>query len=152
MVTINDVRKLIESNGYIYLLSESSSLLKLNVNDALPPIQMFNIEADSVNKSGIGLEELENICSDDVNELINFVHVKISILKGDDIDYYNEDENDKDVVIEKLPFYKTFLIGYIIEYALLKIYPEKLEGYLKLLKVPKYKKYAAELRAIYNNM
>ncbi|EKY1962851.1 hypothetical protein RA241_004269 [Cronobacter sakazakii] len=72
-------------------------------------------------------------------------------LDEEDIDDYNE-EQDKDVIIEKLPFYNSFLITYMIEYYLLKTNQVKLEDYLKKSKIPKHKQYAEELKSFYNKI
>ena len=151
MVKTNDVRNLITSEAYNDVLAKATSLLRVNINDATPPSQMFNIEADGINKSGISLSEIERICSEDDDNLVRFIGVKLSSMEDVNIDDCNEND-DKDVVVEKLPFYKTFLIGYVIEYTLLKNHPNNLDGYLKLLKVPKYKQYASELRGIYSKL
>ncbi|ELQ6222971.1 hypothetical protein R2320_004289 [Cronobacter turicensis] len=72
-------------------------------------------------------------------------------LGEEDIDDYNE-EQDKDVIIEKFPFYKSFLITYMIECYLLKTNQVKLEDYLKKSKIPKHKQYAEELKSFYNKI
>lgn len=151
MVTTIDVKKFIESTSYSRLLNSAASVLKLNVNDENPPSQMFNIEANSINAANISLDELERICSGNINDIVKYIHIKLLNIKDDNNDEYN-DGDDKDDLIEKLPFYKTFLIGYVIEYTLLKFYPERLDVYLKALRIPKYKKYSFELRDIYNKI
>lgn len=150
-MTINDVKNLVATEGYEKLLAMVATSLKLKVNDTIPPSQMFNIEADGINKSNISPSEIERVCSDEANRIMKFINAKLSIIKEDEVDDYNED-GDKDTVIEKLPYYKTFLIGHVIEFIFLKEYPDKLDGYLKLLRVPKYKKYASELSAIYSKI
>ncbi|WP_416776952.1 hypothetical protein ACNFJN_19245 [Xenorhabdus budapestensis] len=150
MVTTNDVRKFIESTSYISLLNEIILSLKLNVNNENPPSQVFNIDANSINKSNIGLNELEKTCSTDINKIVKYVGVKLSCIKND-TDEYNDNDN-KDILIEKMPFYKTFLIGYLIEYFILKNFPDKLDNYLKSLRMQKYKKYSLELKNIYNGL
>ncbi len=113
MVTSNDMRRFIESREYINLLDMVVSNLKLKVIDETPPSQMFNIDADSINKSNIELDKLLRVCSDSSNELVRYVDAKLLKI-SDDIDEYNHDD-DKDVITETLLFYKTFLIGYAIE-------------------------------------
>ncbi|WP_230582593.1 hypothetical protein, partial [Cronobacter malonaticus] len=77
--------------------------------------------------------------------------IKMFGLDEEDIDDYNE-EQDKDVIIEKFPFYKSFLITYMIEYYLLKNNQVKLEDYLKKSKIPRHKQYAEELKSFYNKI
>lgn len=151
MVTTNDVRDFVKSENYINLLNKTILTLQLDFSDEEPSSQMFNIEADSINKSNIGLDKLLTLCVEDVDKLIKYVELKLLNIE-DDVDEYNEDEEDKDVLIEEQPFNKTFLIGYLIEFFFLKNDPKGLDGYLKALRIPGYKKYAAELKDIYGQL
>lgn len=150
MVTTNDVRDFVKSESYINLLNRTILTLQLDFSDEEPESQMYNIEADSINKSNIELDKLLILCVDDVDKLIKFVELKLLNIE-DDVDEYNEDEEDEDVVIE-LPFVKTFLIGYLIEFFFLKNDPKGLDGYLKAIGIPNYKKYSAELKDIYGQL
>ncbi|KAA8999061.1 hypothetical protein FJU30_15435 [Affinibrenneria salicis] len=71
------------------------------------------------------------------NDIVKYVHINPLNIKDDnDHEYSNGD--DKDDLIEKPLFYKTLLIGYVIEYTLLKFYPERLDVYFKALRIQKY--------------
>ena len=151
MVTTNDVRDFVKSESYINLLNKTILTLQLDFSDEEPSSQMFNIEADSINKSNIGLDKLLTLCVEDVDKLIRYVELKLLNIE-DDVDEYNEDEEDKDVLIEEQPFNKTFLIGYLIEFFFLKNDPKGIDNYLKAIRIPGYKKYAAELKDIYGQL
>lgn len=151
MVTTNDVRDFVKSESYINLLNKTILTLQLDFSDEEPSSQMFNIEADSINKSNIGLDKLLTLCVEDVDKLIKYVELKLLNIE-DDVDEYNEDEEDKDVLIEELPFNKTFLIGYLIEFFFLKNDPKGIDNYLKAIRITGYKKYAAELKDIYGQL
>ncbi|ELY9424736.1 hypothetical protein SLY17_003745 [Cronobacter dublinensis] len=84
-------------------------------------------------------------------DIARFSVLKLTCLTDDDIDDYNED-GDEDLVIETLPFYKSFLIGYVLEYYFLKNNPAKLEGYLKKIRIPNYKDYTSELKVFYSKL
>ncbi|EKY3246757.1 hypothetical protein RBA21_004181 [Cronobacter dublinensis] len=83
--------------------------------------------------------------------MARFSVLKLTCLTDDDIDDYNKD-GDEDLVVETLPFYKSFLIGYVLEYYFLKNNPAKLEGYLRKIRIPNYKDYASELKVFYSKL
>ncbi|PHN31629.1 hypothetical protein AO242_15000 [Pseudomonas sp. ICMP 561] len=63
---------------------------------------------------------------------------------------HSEDEDD--VLLETLPFYKNFLNIYLIELHLLKTKPEMLDSYLKKIRIPNAKQYAKQLRSVYESI
>lgn len=151
MVTTMDVREFIKSNSYDELLNKVTVELSLKVNPDTPPSQVFNIDAGKINKSGIGLGQLEALCSSDSDRLVKFVKMTLEEITDDDGDD-DRDEEERDELIEVLPFYKSFLIGYLIRYYYLKNDSEYLLDYLKILRIPGYKKYANELKDIYSRL
>lgn len=83
-----------------------------------PSSQMFNIHADCVNKSGINLDELNELCHSEKERLVVFTKLKLAGIEGDEDDY--NDDDDKSETLEILSFPKMFLIGYIIEFYFFK--------------------------------
>ncbi|WP_234014849.1 hypothetical protein [Cronobacter dublinensis] len=151
MVTTSDVKKIISSDAYTDLLSQTVSSSSIIINKADPPGQVLNLEAGRINHSGIEIIDLESTILSDSADIARFSIIKLTGLTDDDIDDYNED-GDEDLVIENLPFYKSFLIGYVLEYYLLKNNPAKLEAYLKKIRIPNYKDYASELKSFYSEL
>ncbi|EBI9231402.1 hypothetical protein KGX76_003477 [Salmonella enterica] len=166
MVTTNNLREFIKTNDYVSLLNEVIERLNINVSKDEPSSQMFNIHADCVNKSGINLNELNELCYSEKERLVVFTKLKLAEIEDDEDDYNdngngngngndNDNDNDNDnksKTLEILPFPRVFLIGYIIEFYFLKNNPYALADYLKKLRVPSSIKYAKELKSIYSRL
>ncbi|EOG2147348.1 Uncharacterised protein [Salmonella enterica subsp. arizonae] len=150
MVTTNNLREFIKTNDYVSLLNEVIERLNINVSKDEPSSQMFNIHADCVNKSGINLNELNELCYSEKERLVVFTKLKLAEIEDDEDDY--NDNDDKSKTLEILPFPRAFLIGYIIEFYFLKNNPYALADYLKKLRVPSSIKYAKELKSIYSRL
>ncbi|EOJ0062087.1 hypothetical protein [Cronobacter turicensis] len=151
MVNTAEIKDFIKSDNYTYLLNSIVLELDVEINKSEPPSQVLNLDANRIKNADVSLKELEEVIVDDCVNIIKYVRIKMFGLDEEDIDDYNE-EQDKDVIIEKLPFYKSFLITYMIEYYLLKTNQVKLEDYLKKSKIPKHKQYAEELKSFYNKI
>ncbi|EPA9747677.1 hypothetical protein QL203_21660 [Cronobacter malonaticus] len=151
MINTVDINFFIKSDNYTHLLNSIASELHIEINKNEPPSQVLNLDANRIKNADVSLKELEEIIVDDCVNIIKYVRIKMFGLDEEDIDDYNE-EQDKDVIIEKFPFYKSFLITYMIEYYLLKNNQVKLEDYLKKSKIPRHKQYAEELKSFYNKI
>lgn len=151
MVNTAEIKDFIKSDNYSYLLNSIVLELDVEINKSEPPSQVLNLDANRIKNADVSLKELEEVIVDDCVNIIKYVRIKMFGLDEEDIDDYNE-EQDKDVIIEKLSFYKSFLITYMIEYYLLKTNQVKLEDYLKKSKIPKHKQYAEELKSFYNKI
>lgn len=151
MINTVDINFFIKSDNYNHLLNSIASELHIDINKNEPPSQVLNLDANRIKNANVSLKELEEIIVDDCVNIIKYVRIKMFGLDEEDIDDYNE-EQDKDVIIEKLPFYKSFLITYMIECYLLKTNQVKLEDYLKKSKMPRHKQYAEELKSFYNKI
>ncbi|EOG5520401.1 hypothetical protein [Cronobacter turicensis] len=151
MVNTAEIKDFIKSDNYSYLLNSIVLELDVEINKSEPPSQVLNLDANRIKNADVSLKELEEVIVDDCVNIIKYVRIKMFGLDEEDIDDYNE-EQDKDVIIEKLSFYKSFLITYMIEYYLLKTNQVKLEDYLKKSKVPKHKQYAEELKSFYKKI
>ncbi|WP_284000629.1 hypothetical protein [Cronobacter malonaticus] len=151
MINTVDINFFIKSDNYTHLLNNIASELHIEINKNEPPSQVLNLDANRIKNADVSLKELEEIIVDDCVNIIKYVRIKMFGLDEEDIDDYNE-EQDKDVIIEKFPFYKSFLITYMIEYYLLKNNQVKLEDYLKKSKIPRHKQYAEELKSFYNKI
>ncbi|EOV0648027.1 hypothetical protein ACOIOT_003748 [Cronobacter turicensis] len=151
MVNTAEIKDFIKSDNYSYLLNSIVLELDVEINKSEPPSQVLNLDANRIKNADVSLKELEEVIVDDCVNIIKYVRIKMFGIDEEDIDDYNE-EQDKDVIIEKLSFYKRFLITYMIEYYLLKTNQVKLEDYLKKSKIPKHKQYAEELKSFYNKI
>lgn len=151
MVTTIDVKNYISTEDYLNLLDKTVCLLSFPLREGNIPSQVFNIDAGCLNKAGISLSELNELYGDD-DKIIKFIELHQNEIQDDDDDYYKDNDEDKNETIEVLPSYKNFLIGYLIKYYLLKNNPKGLDVYLKALRIPNHKKYAVELKNIYNRL
>ncbi|MDK1689596.1 hypothetical protein QMT05_21850, partial [Cronobacter malonaticus] len=115
MINTVDINFFIKSDNYTHLLNNIASELHIEINKNEPPSQVLNLDANRIKNADVSLKELEEIIVDDCVNIIKYVRIKMFGLDEEDIDDYNE-EQDKDVIIEKFPFYKSFLITYMIEY------------------------------------
>ncbi|WP_458047777.1 hypothetical protein [Providencia stuartii] len=144
MVTTNDLRSFVKTDSYINLMNFVIAGLNIVLNKNEPSSQLFNIYANNVNKANITINELEQVCADKY-KIMKFIELYFSEI--------TDDEKDEDnVTIEVVPFYSNFLIGYLVDYYMLKNRQNDLEGYLQKRKIVNYKKFANELRTIYSKI
>lgn len=150
MVTTNDLRSLVKTDSYINLMNFVIAGLNIVLNKNEPSSQLFNIYANNVNKANITINELEQVCADKY-KIMKFIELYFSEITDDEKDE-DEDEDEDNVTIEVVPFYSNFLIGYLVDYYILKNRQNDLEGYLQKRKIANYKKFANELRTIYSKI
>lgn len=149
MVTTTNVREFISTENYLALLDKVVNSLSLPLRGDNIPIQVFNIDAGSINKSGLGLGELSELYNEgDIEKIIFFIKLHQSEIQDNE----DDDKENKSETIETLPSYKNFLIGYLVKYYFLKNNQKGLDAYLKALRIPNYKKYADELKYIYSRL
>ncbi|ECG2650781.1 hypothetical protein NF324_001458 [Salmonella enterica] len=146
MVTTNDLRNFVKTKCYVDLLDRVITDLNLVLNKNEPSSQIFNIYSNDVNKANVTVNELEELCSDK-DKIVKFIELYFSEISDDE-----KDEDDDSETIEVVPFYSNFLIGYLVDYYMLKNRQDELENYLKNRRIPDYKKFANELRLIYKNI
>ena len=76
--------------------------------------------------------------------------------KEDNEEDFPKNENigkeEKPVTIKVLPYYKSFMLGYLIEFYFLKMKEDKLLQYIKDVRIPQPNKYEKELKKIYNQI
>jgi hypothetical protein len=106
----------------------------------------MDYDVKKINSSGFGIDLIKGLIFNDAPKLTDFVTVKLKKIEDGD------DEGDEDDEDEILPFYKNFLIIYLIEFAFLKFKPDGLAEYLKSIKVPDYARYASALIAIFRGI
>ncbi|WP_318574105.1 hypothetical protein [Providencia stuartii] len=146
MVTTNDLRSFVKTDSYINLMNFVIVGLNIVLNKNEPSSQLFNIYANNVNKANITINELEQVCADKY-KIMKFIELYFSEITDDE-----KDEDEDNVTIEVVPFYSNFLIGYLVDYYILKNRQNDLEGYLQKRKIANYKKFANELRTIYSKI
>jgi hypothetical protein len=153
---MESIKTLIEGNSYKTLLENVRKEINIRVNEANLPSALLNVDVNRLRAAKLDAQALENILGTDMNEITRYVVSRIGTVKDDGEQEYPEgeepDEDDEDEVIETLPYYKNFLVGFIIEYCLLKQKPSELPAYLKALRIPGAKKFEKELKDIYSSI
>lgn len=126
---------------------------KIDKNNYLSSIQYAK---ESIKKANETEESLLNFLNENKDIVIMYSVKKLTTLSNvedkDDDDDWETDEGDEDEIIEELGLSMTFLIYYLNELILIKKGNEELEKYLKKIRIPNAKKYAKELREIYNSI
>lgn len=89
MVTTIDVKSYINTDNYLNLLSKVMGSLSISLRDGEIPSQVFNIDANNLNKAGINFDKLNSLKRDDV-KIIKFIKMHQNEIKDDD-DQYNDD-------------------------------------------------------------
>jgi hypothetical protein len=111
-----------------------------------------------LSKSNLTIDEINNLLEIDFEKIITFIIRKIDKYKnekdngGDFPKNEKSGNNDKPITIQILPYYKSFMLRYIIEYYFLKFKPDELFEYIKDIRIPQSKKYEKELREIYKKI
>ena len=147
------VEKLISSEFYEGLLFDVVRDNKIKIiknNDFLN-----SLDQGYIDKSKVNLNDLLSTIADNKSIFMKFCFFKINGLKSSqDQDFPINEENDlieRDVLIEVKGKSEGFLILYMIEfYFIFHDLNKEFVDYLSLAKIPGTKKYAAELRCIYN--
>lgn len=138
-----------EYSPYKTILTDSCHRLGLKINDEFPEI-LYQYDLKKLTSSGLTISELKKVIDKCSNSFSYFVMMKFREDPGD-LDGElppNEmpGEEDRAKVVEQLPVYRNFLIGYIVEFALIDQRPDNLVEYLKCVRVSHASSYGKLLR------
>ena len=103
----------------------------------------------------VKIDDLEFLLGSNMNEAMTFIDKKMQFDFEEDDEYPEGEEisdDDKPHTIEELPYYKNFLVAFLIEYYFLKEQPTKLGKYLKRTHIAQATKYEKELRNIWKEV
>lgn len=155
---MNELLEIVELSQYKSAIKTLVTRNKIIVDDDEIDDFYFNIFNSEKEKAKVSFSELISIINskEEVNSFINYVSKKLVKYDGCDEQEYPEgeepDEDEKDIVISEDGFSKTFLAFHLIEYCVLKNNRDYIDEYVKLIKIPNAKKYAKELKEIYDNV
>ena len=116
---------------------------------------MLDYDNERLKAAQVTIEELEYLFSSNMKETLCFVVKKMQYNFDEDDEYPEGEEisdDDKPHTIDELPYYKNFLVAFLIEYYLLKEQPTKLGKYLKRIYIAHATKYEKELRNIWKEV
>lgn len=143
-------------NGEIYevLLKNVQTISNIEIDDNVP-FALLDYDNERLKAAQVKIEELEYLFSSNMKETLCFVVKKMQYNFDEDDEYPEGEEildDDKPHIIEVLPYYKNFLVAFLIEYYLLKEQPTKLGEYLKRIHIAHATKYEKELRNIWKEV
>lgn len=149
MVSADNIRNWVDADVYVNLLAGVSKTLRLPINTGAIPDVILQHDANKFNTANLEPADLDIIASD-TEMTRKYVSAKLQALGGsaDEQEGRNPEDED-DVVIKAHPFYPNFLNIYLIELHFLRFNPTGLESYLKAVRIPGAKKYAAQLSRMY---
>jgi hypothetical protein len=149
--------KFISGNDYSKLIENLKEVIKIEVNENLPSNNNLNHDISRLKSAKLEIKELVLLIESEKNRIIDFIVAKLKKYNNvEDIQEYPKGEelekDEKDVRLKVLPYYKNFIVLYLIEFYLLKNNPSELESYLKSIRISNAKKYEKELKEIYSKL
>lgn len=150
MVNVIEIHEFINNFLYKKALDELEKKYKIFTNEEELPHILFEYDANDINLSGASLSDLETILANSLDSFLKYTALKLSIFLNEPDEQEGNDEED--VLIERRPPYKNFLIIHLLEYYLITNDVDNLNIYLKKIKIPNSKKYGEQLKKIYASL
>ena len=143
-------------NGEIYevLLKNVQTISNIEIDDNVP-FALLDYDNERLKAAQVKIDDLESLLNTNMKEASYFVEKKMQYNFDEDDEYPEGEEisdDDKPHTIEELPYYKNFLVSFLIEYYLLKEQPTELGKYLKRTHIAQPTKYEKELRNIWKEV
>ena len=104
---------------------------------------ILNFENESLEKSGVSINDLKWLIENHCDKTSQYIAKKNAI--------YVEPDGGEEGIINDPPMV-FFPIGHLIEYYLILKKPERLVDYLRSIHIPNAKKYAKEIKEIYDEI
>ncbi|MBF1473617.1 hypothetical protein [Prevotella pallens] len=151
---MDNINGFINGENYELLLKNVQTICNIEIDDNVP-FALLDYDNERLKAAQVTIEELEYLFSSNMKETLCFVVKKMQYNFDEDDEYPEGEEildDDKPHTIEELPYYKNFLVAFLIEYYLLKEQPTKLGKYLKRIYIAHATKYEKELRNIWEEV
>lgn len=149
MVDVAAVKQWIESAQYNQLMDLVKGELGFKVGDDQVAEILLKHDVNKMNLAGLSIQNLSECAHRNV-EFCKYLSAKFSVINGSENEQEGGGEDDQ--VLEELPFYKNFLNLHLIEFCILNVKPDFLEIYLKSIRIPNSKKYAAQLKKLFSSI
>jgi len=150
MVIVEDVKAWVNSVEYENLLRSVCEKLQVDVNCESQPDVIWQLDIKKLNLAELDIDDISAVAEN--HELVaGYVKEKLGSSEINSDEQEGGDSEDDDEV-EVHAFYKNFLNLYLIELHILEFDPVGLERYLKLIRIPFAKKYAAQISKIYREL
>lgn len=147
-----DLENFFNSELYKTLLSDACNICGLSLNSEFPEI-LYKYDENKLECSKLKLSDLSNTILNCSQELRIFIKLKFYEDPKNTIGNFSANElpgeNDKPKLVQKMPAYKNFLLGYLIEFAIIKNNPDTIVQYLKCVRIPSASSYAKSLKKWY---
>lgn len=148
-----ELSEFFESCHYQRLLHESCAQLEILLNENFPEI-LYEYDFKKLKCSALGISDLRETVVNSQEFLLPFIKLKFTEDADDTAGEFPRDETlgeeDRPKVVKQMPAYRNFLLGYLIEFTLLKTQPDMVTEYLKCARIPNAATYSKRLKNWYN--
>lgn len=151
---MDNINEFINGENYELLLKNVQTICNIEIDDTVP-FALLDYDNERLKAAQVKIDDLEFLLGSNMNEAMTFIDKKMQFDLEDDDEYPEGEEisyDDKPHTIEELPYYKNFLVSFLIEYYLLKEQPTELGKYLKRTHIAQATKYEKELRNIWEEV
>ncbi len=151
---MDNINEFINGENYELLLKNVQTISNIEIDDNVPFL-LLDYDNERLKAAQVKTDDLEFLLGSNMNEAMTFIDKKMQFDFEDDDEYPEGEEisyDDKPHTIEELPYYKNFLVSFLIEYYLLKEQPTELGKYLKRTHIAQATKYEKELRNIWEEV
>ena len=151
---MDNINEFINGENYGLLLKNVQTISNIEIDDNVP-FALLDYDNERLKAAQVKIDDLESLLNTNMKEASYFVEKKMQYNFDEDDEYPEGEEisdDDKPHTIEELPYYKNFLVSFLIEYYLLKEQPTELGKYLKRTHIAHATKYEKELRNIWKEV
>lgn len=151
---MDNINEFINGENYELLLKNVQTISNIEIDDNVP-FALLDYDNERLKAAQVKIDDLESLLNTNMKEASYFVEKKMQYNFDEDDEYPEGEEildDDKPHTIEELPYYKNFLVAFLIEYYFLKEQPTKLGEYLKRIHIAHATKYEKELRNIWEEV
>lgn len=151
---MDNINGFINGENYELLLKNVQTISNIEIDDNVP-FALLDYDNEMLKAAQVKIDDLEFLLGSNMNEAMTFIDKKMQFDFEEDDEYPEGEEildDDKPHTIEELPYYKNFLVSFLIEYYLLKEQPTELGKYLKRTHIAQATKYEKELRNIWEEV
>ena len=125
---MDNINEFINGENYEFLLKNVQTISNIEIDDNVP-FALLDYDNERLKAAQVKIDDLESLLNTNMKEASYFVEKKMQYNFDEDDEYPEGEEisdDDKPHTIEELPYYKNFLVSFLIEYYLLKEQPTEL--------------------------
>lgn len=151
---MDNINEFINGENYEFLLKNVQTISNIEIDDNVP-FALLDYDNERLKAAQVKIDDLESLLNTNMKEASYFVEKKMQYNFDEDDEYPEGEEisdDDKPHTIDELPYYKNFLVSFLIEYYLLKEQPTELGKYLKRTHIAQATKYEKELCNIWKEV